>query len=54
MYLLGEQPAYADQLINRLQSIPTHLLEGLQPAGEALRLRVAALPASEWGYSAGD
>ncbi|CAE6952179.1 MULTISPECIES: Crp/Fnr family transcriptional regulator [Pseudomonas] len=38
MYLLGEQPAYADQLINRLQSIPTHLLEGLQPAGEALRL----------------
>ncbi|MGV8527268.1 hypothetical protein ACV348_31920, partial [Pseudomonas aeruginosa] len=22
MYLLGEQPAYADQLINRLQGIP--------------------------------
>ena len=38
MYLLGEQPAYADQLINRLQSIPTRLLEGLQPAGEPLRL----------------
>ena len=38
MYLLGEQPAYADQLINRLQSIPTQLLEGLQPAGEPLRL----------------
>ncbi|MDH1212576.1 cyclic nucleotide-binding domain-containing protein [Pseudomonas chengduensis] len=38
MYLLGEQPAYADQLINRLQSIPTRLLEGLQPTGEPLRL----------------
>src|SRR3990167_3861340 len=33
MYLLGEQPAYADQLINRLQSIPTQLLEGLEPEG---------------------
>ncbi|AZE51175.1 cAMP-binding protein [Pseudomonas chlororaphis] len=29
MYLLGEQPAYADALINRLQSIPPRLLEGL-------------------------
>lgn len=38
MYLLGEQPAYADSLINRLQSIPTQLLEGLAPAGERLRL----------------
>jgi len=38
MYLLGEQPAYADQLINRLQSIPTQLLEGLSPAGPALIL----------------
>nr|WP_322940916.1 cyclic nucleotide-binding domain-containing protein [Pseudomonas sp. s4] len=38
MYLLGEQPAYANQLINRLQSIPTRLLEGLQPTGEPLRL----------------
>lgn len=34
MYLLGEQPAYADSLINRLQSIPTQLLEGLAPAGD--------------------
>ncbi|AYC31688.1 cyclic nucleotide-binding domain-containing protein [Pseudomonas cavernae] len=38
MYLLGEQPAYADQLINRLQSIPNQLLEGLAPAGEPLRI----------------
>ena len=36
MYLLGEQPAYADQLINRLQSIPTQLLEGLEPVGAAV------------------
>lgn len=36
MYLLGEQPAYADQLINRLQSIPAQLLEGLAPAGAPL------------------
>ena len=38
MYLLGEQPAYADQLIQRLQSIPMQLLEGLQPSGSPLRL----------------
>ncbi|MCW3150708.1 cyclic nucleotide-binding domain-containing protein [Stutzerimonas stutzeri] len=33
MYLLGEQPAYADRLINRLQGIPPQLLEGLSPCG---------------------
>ncbi|MCE4068462.1 MULTISPECIES: cyclic nucleotide-binding domain-containing protein [Pseudomonas] len=38
MYLLGEQPAYADRLINRLQGIPAQLLAGLEPAGEAIRL----------------
>ncbi|MBD9416752.1 cyclic nucleotide-binding domain-containing protein [Pseudomonas sp. PDM16] len=38
MYLLGEQPAYADQLIQRLQSIPAQLLDGLQPSGAPLRL----------------
>jgi len=38
MYLLGEQPAYADQLINRLQGIPTQLLEGLEPSGAPVRL----------------
>lgn len=37
MYLLGEQPAYADQLVNRLQSIPAQLLAGLAPIGPALR-----------------
>jgi hypothetical protein len=41
MYLLGEQPAYADQLINRLQSIPTQLLEGLAPCGAALHVERA-------------
>ena len=41
MYLLGEQPAYADQLINRLQSIPTQLLDGLAPAGSPLQLKRA-------------
>ncbi|TEF77338.1 cAMP-binding protein CbpA [Pseudomonas aeruginosa] len=38
MYLLGEQPAYADQLINRLQGIPHRLLEGLAPSGPAVEL----------------
>ncbi|WP_028240356.1 Crp/Fnr family transcriptional regulator [Stutzerimonas azotifigens] len=38
MYLLGEQPAYADQLTNLLQSVPCQLLEGLAPCGEPLRL----------------
>lgn len=38
MYLLGEQPAYADQLISRLQSIPGKLLDGLSPCGEPLHI----------------
>jgi len=38
MYLLGEQPAYADQLISRLQSIPAKLLDGLSPCGEPLQI----------------
>ena len=41
MYLLGEQPAYADQLISRLQRIPAALLEGLTPAGEPLSIEEA-------------
>ena len=36
MYLLGEQPTYADQLISRLQGIPAQLLEGLSPSGEPI------------------
>lgn len=39
MYLLGEQPAYADKLINRLQTIPRQLLEGLQPCGENIEIK---------------
>jgi hypothetical protein len=38
MYLLGEQPVYADQLISRLQGIPSQLLQGLEPLGPTLRL----------------
>ncbi|KAF0861847.1 Crp/Fnr family transcriptional regulator [Pseudomonas sp. LD120] len=38
MYLLGEQPAYADALINRLQSIPAQLLEDLSPCDSPLEL----------------
>lgn len=38
MYLLGEQPAYADHLVSRLQEIPCQLLEGLMPAGETIEL----------------
>jgi hypothetical protein len=38
MYLTGEQPAYADQLINHLQSLPGQLLEGLAPSGPTLEI----------------
>lgn len=38
MYLLGEQPAYADALINRLQTIPGHLMAGLSPSGPAIEV----------------
>ncbi|EIK53097.1 cAMP-dependent protein kinase [Stutzerimonas stutzeri TS44] len=36
MYLLGEQPAYADRLINHLQGLPGQLLEGLAPCGSPI------------------
>jgi len=36
MYLLGEQPAAADQLISHLQRIPAELLAGLEPCGPLL------------------
>lgn len=42
MYLMGEQPAYADALINRLQSIPAQLLEGLSPCGATLEIEPGA------------
>ena len=38
MYLLGEQPAYADRLINRLQEIPAQLLDGLAPSGATIEI----------------
>lgn len=38
MYLLGEQPAYADAWINRLQSITAQMFEGLTPAAPAIDL----------------
>jgi len=41
MYLLGEQPAYADQLINRLQGIPAQLLEGLAPTAPPIEIKGA-------------
>lgn len=52
MYLLGEQPAYADALINRLQNIPARLLEGLSPCGPALEFSAvddlaASLPGNQ-------
>lgn len=36
MYLLGEQSAYAETLIRRLQGVPQQLLQGLEPCGAAL------------------
>ncbi|HCJ28326.1 MAG TPA: cAMP-binding protein, partial [Pseudomonas sp.] len=39
MYLLGEQPAYADQLINRLQGIPAQFLEGLTPSAPLIEIK---------------
>ncbi|BBN57387.1 hypothetical protein TRE132_55120 [Pseudomonas chlororaphis subsp. aurantiaca] len=56
MYLLGEQPAYADALINRLQSIPPRLLEGLLPSGDVMEVALprtspAALPTASCSCS---
>jgi hypothetical protein len=38
MYLLGEQSAYADALINRLQNLPARWLEGLAPCGAMIEV----------------
>ena len=38
MYLIGDQPAYAEKLINSLQRIPAQLLDGLAPCGEPIEL----------------
>ena len=52
MYLLGEQPAYAEALINRLQNIPARLLQGLATSGPAVEFPAiddlaAALPGDQ-------
>lgn len=39
MYLLGDQSAHADALINRLQSLPGQWLEGLAPCGPIVELQ---------------
>ncbi|CAI8966511.1 cAMP-binding protein [Pseudomonas sp. IT-347P] len=41
MYLLGEQSAWADALINRLQSLPALWLRDLAPCGPALELQAS-------------
>ncbi|WP_313005893.1 Crp/Fnr family transcriptional regulator [Pseudomonas sp.] len=38
MYLLGERPAHADALINRLQSIPGQWLQDLSPCAPVIEL----------------
>ncbi|KHA70215.1 cAMP-binding protein [Pseudomonas chlororaphis] len=52
MYLLGEQSAWADTLINRLQSLPLLWLRDLAPCGPPLELEAtedlfAQLPADQ-------
>jgi len=42
MYVLGEQPAYANALIDRLQTLTGRLLEGLEPCGPTLELEDGA------------
>ncbi|AQZ93569.1 cyclic nucleotide-binding domain-containing protein [Halopseudomonas phragmitis] len=38
MYLIGDQPPYAEKLISTLQSIPEQLLEGLEPCADPIAL----------------
>ncbi|MEL0168664.1 MAG: cyclic nucleotide-binding domain-containing protein [Pseudomonadaceae bacterium] len=38
MYLIGDQPPYAEKLISSLQRIPEQLLEGLEPCGQPVEL----------------
>lgn len=42
MYLFGDQPAYADAWVNRLQGIASRLLLGVAPQGPALELEPGA------------
>lgn len=54
MYLLGEQPAYADAWVNRLQALLPPLLEDLPPAADALLFDQASQLSAEldpaWVY----
>ena len=38
MYLIGDQPPYAEKLISTLQRIPAQLLDGLDPCAAPIRL----------------
>ena len=38
MYLLGEQPTYADHLTSRLQAVPAQLLNTLPPCGPVIEI----------------
>ena len=38
MYLIGDQPPYAEKLINTLQRIPAQLLDGLEPCADPIML----------------
>src|SRR5690606_12017949 len=38
MYLIGDQPPYAEKLISTLQRIPAQLLDGLAPCAAPIRL----------------
>ncbi|MDE1164469.1 MAG: cyclic nucleotide-binding domain-containing protein [Pseudomonas sp.] len=42
MYLLGEQPAYADAWVNRLQGLAAQMLHGVAPLDEAIELEQCA------------
>lgn len=41
MYLIGDQPPYAEKLIHDLQQIPAQLLADLEPCGESIRIDAA-------------
>lgn len=38
MYIIGDQPQYAEKLITTLQRLPEQLLEGLEPCAPAIHL----------------
>ena len=42
MYLLGEQPTYADRLTSRLQAVPAQLLNTLPPCGPVIEIEYSS------------